>query len=107
MNFRDRLAHIQDAIALHADGRPVTLVAVSKYASLAQMEEAYEAGIRHFGENKVQDALAKMEQFPAAYRKDMHWHFIGNLQTNKARKTVGQFELIHALDSVKLAGALS
>lgn len=107
MNFRDRLAHIQDTIALYADDRPVTLVAVSKYASLAQMEEAYEAGIRHFGENKVQDALAKMEQFPSEFLKDTHWHFIGNLQTNKVKKTLARFDLIHAVDSVRLADALS
>jgi len=107
MTFRDRLAHIQDAIATHAEGRPVTLVAVSKYATLAQMEEAYEAGVRHFGENKVQDALAKMEQFSPECLKDTHWHFIGNLQTNKVKKTLGRFDLIHAVDSVRLADALS
>lgn len=105
--IRDRLFQIQEAIAMYAGGRPVTLVAVSKYASLDQMVEAYQAGVRHFGENKVQDALLKMEQLPPETLKDIHWHLIGNLQTNKVKKTVGRFDLIHAVDSLRLAEALS
>lgn len=107
MGIQNRLAEIQEAIRTHAGDRPVTLVAVSKYASIGQMLEAYEAGIRHFGENKVQDALAKMEQFPPDMARNIHWHFIGSLQANKVKKTVGRFEWIHAIDSVKLAEAVS
>lgn len=85
--------------------RPVTLVAVSKYASLAQMQEAYHAGIRHFGENKIQDALKKIEVWPQD--QPVQWHFIGHLQSNKVKKTVGHFTLIHSVDSVRLAEKLS
>lgn len=107
MGIQDRLAEIQAAIRTHAGERPVTLVAVSKYATVAQMMEAYEAGVRHFGENKVQDALAKMEQFSPEILKNIHWHFIGSLQANKVKKTVGRFKWIHAIDSVRLAEAVS
>jgi len=107
MGIQDRLAEIQEAIGTHAGDRPVTLVAVSKYATVEQMMEAYDAGVRHFGENKVQDALAKMEQFSPEIAQTIHWHFIGNLQANKVKKTVGRFEWIHAIDSVKLAEAVS
>ncbi|HEY9685653.1 MAG TPA: YggS family pyridoxal phosphate-dependent enzyme [Coleofasciculaceae cyanobacterium] len=107
MSIADRLAKIQDDIRTLAPGREVTLVAVSKYADVAQMREAYAAGVRHFGENKVQDALGKMAQFPPEQFADLHWHLIGSLQTNKVNKTVGRFDLIQAVDSVRLAEALS
>ncbi len=103
----DRLAEIQGQIKQLADDRPVTLVAVSKYASIEQMREAYAAGIRHFGENKVQDALAKIAAFPPADYPNLQWHLIGNLQSNKVKKTIDQFALIHAIDSIRLAEALS
>ena len=60
-----------------------------------------------FGENKVQDALTKMEQFPSADYPDLHWHLIGPLQSNKAKKTVGHFSLLHAIDSISTAEAVS
>lgn len=107
MSISERLAEVQKAIDRHAGGRPVTLVAVSKYATVAQMQEAYRAGVRHFGENKVQDALAKMEALSPEDYPDLQWHFIGNLQSNKAKKTVGQFSLIHAIDSIRLAQSVS
>lgn len=107
MGIQDRLAEIQAAIRVHAGERPVTLVAVSKYATVEQVVEAYQAGLRHFGENKVQDALAKMEQLPPEISSHIHWHFIGSLQANKVKKTVGRFEYLHTIDSVKLAEAVS
>lgn len=103
----ERLAEVRQNMEAHAGKRPVTLVAVSKYATVEQMREAYQAGIRHFGENKVQDALDKIAAFPADQYPDLQWHFIGNLQTNKVRKTLGRFTLIHAVDSVRLAEAIS
>lgn len=87
--------------------RPVTVVGVTKYASPERMAAAYEAGLRHFGENKVQDALEKMARFPAARYPDLRWHFIGSLQSNKVNKTLGRFALIHGIDSVRLAQKLS
>ena len=76
----------------------VTLVAVSKTRSLDEMEEAYKAGIRDFGENKVQELIEKEEKF----HKDVKWHLIGHLQTNKVKYIVDKVYLIHSLDSIKL-----
>jgi pyridoxal phosphate enzyme (YggS family) len=61
-----------------------------------------ELGINNFGENRVQDALPKIECLPA----EINWHFIGHLQTNKVRQVLPVFKLIHSLDSIKLAGAI-
>jgi pyridoxal phosphate enzyme (YggS family) len=107
-SIQERFAAIQEQIRTHAGGaQNVTVVAVSKYATVERMRDAYQAGLRHFGENKVQDALAKMDAFPKDAYPDLHWHFIGTLQTNKVKKTVGRFDLIHTVDSVRLAEALS
>lgn len=76
----------------------VTLLAVSKTKPLNELEEAYNAGIRDFGENKVQELKDKFENF----YKDVRWHFIGNLQTNKVKYLVGKTFLIHSLSSIKL-----
>ena len=76
----------------------VKLLAVSKTKPLEDMEEAYNAGIRDFGENKVQEIMKKKELF----HKDVRWHLIGKLQTNKVKYIVGKVHLIHSLSSVKL-----
>ena len=76
----------------------VTLLAVSKTKPLNELEEAYNAGIRDFGENIVQELKDKFENF----HKDVRWHFIGNLQTNKVKYLVGKTFLIHSLSSIKL-----
>ena len=76
----------------------VKLLAVSKTKPLSSLEEAYEAGMREFGENKVQELVAKEEEF----HKDVKWHFIGGLQTNKVKYLVGKVCLIHSLSSIKL-----
>ncbi|NLK94250.1 MAG: YggS family pyridoxal phosphate-dependent enzyme [Clostridiales bacterium] len=76
----------------------VTLLAVSKTKSLEEMEEAYKVGMRDFGENKVQELMNKEEHF----HKDVRWHFIGNLQTNKVKYLVSKVYLIHSLSSIKL-----
>jgi pyridoxal phosphate enzyme (YggS family) len=107
MSISDRFSEVQQNIRRYADGRAVTLVAVSKYATVEQMKEAYQAGARHFGENRVPDALAKIAEFPTEQYPDLHWHLIGSLQTNKAKKTVGQFSLIQSVDSTRLAEAIS
>ena len=79
------------------------LIAVSKYVSIDKIKEAYEAGIRDFAESKANDALEKIEILP----KDIRWHFIGHLQTNKVNKVTGNFELIHSVDSYRLASSIS
>ncbi len=76
----------------------VTLVAVSKTKPIEAIEEAYLAGQRHFGENKVQELVAKYEKLP----KDINWHLIGHLQTNKVKYVAPFVHLIHAVDSEKL-----
>jgi pyridoxal phosphate enzyme (YggS family) len=76
----------------------VTLVAVSKTQPLAALETAYQAGQRHFGENKVQEMTAKWEQLP----KDIHWHMIGHLQRNKVKYMAPYVALVHGVDSVSL-----
>src|SRR5271170_6182068 len=81
----------------------VTLVAVSKTVEPERVEAALAAGQTLFGESKVQEAKAKIPLVSGR----AHWHMIGHLQTNKAREAVALFEVIHSVDSVKLAAALS
>lgn len=76
----------------------VKLLAVSKTKSLEEMEEAYQYGIRDFGENKVQELIYKEEEF----HSDTQWHMIGNLQSNKVKYLVGKVYLIHSMSSMKL-----
>lgn len=76
----------------------VRLVAVSKFHPNEAIEEAYRAGQRVFGESKVQEMTAKYESLP----KDIEWHFIGHLQTNKIKYIVPYVALIHGIDSYKL-----
>lgn len=83
--------------------KPAKLVAVTKGHELSACMPLYEAGIKTFGENRVQDALPKMESAP----KDISWHFIGTLQKNKVNKVVGKFDLIHSVDSFDLAEKIS
>lgn len=77
----------------------VTLIAVSKTKPISMLTEAYETGIRDFGENKVQEMCDKYETM----EKDIRWHMIGHLQTNKVKYLVGKTKLIHSVDSYKLA----
>ncbi len=79
------------------------IVAVTKYFDENKIVEYYNAGIRDFGENRVQDAIAKMEKLPEEILGNSKFHLIGHLQTNKAKYAVGRFDLIHSVDSLKLA----
>jgi pyridoxal phosphate enzyme (YggS family) len=76
----------------------VTIVAVSKTRTIAEIEEVYQSGLRHFGENKVQELLQKQHQLPV----DIHWHFIGHLQRNKVKYISPFISLIHSIDSYSL-----
>ena len=76
----------------------VELVAVSKYHPVEELQEAYDAGQRVFGESHVQEMVAKHEVLP----EDIRWHFIGHLQTNKVKYMAGFVSLIHSVDSLKL-----
>lgn len=85
-------------------GDRVRLIAVTKQVSVVAMREAYEAGVRDFGESRLQEALPKQEQLQDL--PDICWHFIGHLQSNKAQKVLEHFQWIHACDSLKLAQRL-
>ena len=87
------------AEACGRDPKDVTLVAVSKTKPVELIQEAYDMGYRVFGENKVQELTAKYEIMP----KDIEWHLIGHLQTNKVKYIVDKVAMIHSVDSVKLA----
>ena len=107
MKLAEKWQALQQTVSENADGRAITIVAATKYADVATMREAYAAGVRHFGENKVQDALTKQPHFPTPDYPDLYWHLIGSLQTNKVNKTPGAFEVIHSIDSIRLAEKLS
>lgn len=85
------------------DRDSVTLIAVSKTKPVSMLKEAYDLGCRDFGENKVQELMDKYEELP----KDIRWHMIGHLQTNKVKYIVGKTTLIHSVDSLHLAEAVS
>ena len=76
----------------------VTLIAVSKYHPVEAVQSAYDAGQRDFGESKAQDLKSKYEQLP----KDINWHFIGHLQSNKVKYIAPFVHLVHSIDSYKL-----
>ncbi|MDD3139274.1 MAG: YggS family pyridoxal phosphate-dependent enzyme [Lachnospiraceae bacterium] len=81
----------------------ITLIAVSKTKPAAMIQELYEIGIRYYGENKVQELADKYELLP----KDIHWHMIGHLQRNKIKYIIDKVDLIHSVDSLRLAEAIN
>lgn len=93
MSIAERIRQIQDEMP-----DDVRLVAVSKFHPIDSIMEAYRVGQRVFGESKVQELVAKYEALP----KDIEWHFIGHLQTNKIKYMAGFVSLIHGVDSLKL-----
>ena len=102
--LKENLAEVQSRVeqACKRAGRDVaevTLIAVSKTKPVTDLQEIYNAGVRDFGENKVQEMCDKMEKMP----KDINWHMIGHLQRNKVKFIVGNVALIHSVDSYRLA----
>ena len=93
MTIAENLQEIKAQLPEH-----VTLVAVSKTKPIADLKEAYAAGQRIFGENKIQEMTEKWEQLP----KDIQWHMIGHVQTNKVKFMAPYVALIHGVDSLKL-----
>ena len=85
--------------AVGRDPKEVTLIAVSKTKPVPMLQEAYDAGERVFGENKVQEITDKYPQLP----QDIHWHMIGHLQRNKVKYIVDKVAMIHSVDSLRLA----
>jgi pyridoxal phosphate enzyme (YggS family) len=102
-NLAALLENISDiARAAGRDSGDVSLIGVSKTFGMDKILEAYNAGLKDFGENRIQEAKDKIEKIDA----DIRWHFIGHLQTNKAKTAVRLFDVIHSVDSVRLAEAL-
>ena len=106
--MKDRIEHVlerirQAAIACHRPETDIRLVAVSKTMPVEDILEAIEAGMTDFGENYIQEAREKTVSLA---RYPVTWHFIGHLQSNKAKYAVRIFDLIHSVDSLKLAAEL-
>lgn len=102
--LKDNLQIIEENIqkACERAGRnrtEVTLIAVSKTKPKEDLMEIYNEGVRHFGENKVQELSSKIEELPS----DIQWHMIGHLQRNKVKYIVDKVSLIHSVDSFRLA----
>ena len=107
--MRDRLKRVKERIKEAADNcnraaDSIKLIAVSKTMPAEVVREAIEAGVTDLGENYIQEAREKVNDL-AAY--DVNWHFIGHLQSNKAKYAVRLFDLIHSVDSLKLAKELN
>ena len=98
----ERLLQIQQEIA---PSQP-KIIAITKYFDENRLIEAYEAGLRDFGENRVQDALNKFAKLPKEIIENSKFHLVGHLQTNKVKKAVGNFDYIHSVDSLKLLEAI-
>ena len=99
-NYRNVQENIQRACEkVNRSVDEVTLISVSKTKPLSMLQEAYDCGAREYGENKVQEMTEKEGQLP----KDIHWHMIGHLQTNKVKYIAPYVHLIHSVDSLKLA----
>lgn len=110
MSIAENIARLQERITaaakrVHRDPSKITLMAVSKTFSPELIREAYAAGLRSFGENRVQEFTSKFELLKDL--PDAKWHMIGHLQTNKAAKAVGLFSAIDSLDSLRLAEKLN
>jgi PLP dependent protein len=105
INIADVRSNILEA-ALRAGRAPddIKLVAVSKSKPVKLVQMAYNLGVTDFGENRVQEALPKIEEL---HPQELHWHMIGHLQSNKAGKVVGPFYCVHSVDSLHLAQVLN
>ena len=97
-SISSNIAHIRESLPAG-----VELVCVSKYHTAEQIMEAYDAGERHFAESRAKDFVGKYELLP----KDIHWHFIGHLQTNKVRDVLPRAALIQSVDSERLLQKIS
>jgi len=105
--IRDNLSRIRETITQAArnsgrDPREVTLVAVSKLVDIETIQEAVDCGHLVYGENYLQEAAGKISHFPST----VHWHFIGHLQSNKARQAVELFDMVETVARLKIARAL-
>lgn len=108
----DRVAAVRERIARAAERASrapdeITLVAVSKTFPAEAVRGAFAAGVRHFGENRIQETEAKVAELSPLRGEGLVWHFIGHLQSNKARKAQALVDVVESVDSVELAGRLA
>lgn len=102
-SVKENLQEIQENIAHYN----VKIIAVTKYFGLDAILAGYEAGIRNFGESRALDAIDKLKRLPDEIKQNSTFHFIGHLQSNKAEKVVKNFDVIHSVDSLKIAKTIS
>ena len=110
--IRENLKEVEEKIneAAGKAGRQrkdIKLIAVSKTNPVEVLEAAYACGVRVFGENRVQELKDKIDYFESKGIKDIEWHLIGHLQTNKVKYIIGRVAMIHSVDSLKLAKAIN
>ena len=112
MTIADNLKRVEDRIADAAarsgrDPSAITLVAVSKSRDAEEILMAANAGLRHFGENRVDEGKAKIAAVNARTDRELTWHMVGHLQSRKSRMALELFDTLHSVDSVRLANRLS
>lgn len=114
LSLSDAFSQLQDRLAQAAErsGRKpedIDVIAVTKTLSVERLAQAYELGLRQFGENRVQEAEKKSatlaQRLPAV--SDIRWHLIGHLQTNKVKKALGIFDCVQSVDSLRLASLIN
>lgn len=106
--LKNNLEEVNNIIKEHAvkvsrNPKDITLVAVSKTKPVEMLKEVYDLGVRDFGENYVQELVDKIDQLPS----DIRWHMIGHLQTNKIKYIIDKVYMIHSVDTLHLAQAIS
>ena len=100
-NVQNKIENASKKVNRNVEG--VTLIAVSKTKPVELLQEAYDAGVRDFGENKVQEIMEKYDKLPS----DIRWHMIGHLQRNKVKYIIDKVVMIHSVDSYRLAEEIS
>lgn len=102
-NIKKNLLQIQEQIAPYTP----KIVAVTKYFGVEAIIDGYKVGLRNFGESRAVEAIEKINSLPSEIKENSKFHFIGHLQTNKVNKVVCNFDVIHSVDSLKIAKAIS
>jgi len=112
MNIRDNLKRVEDRIAdacakANRDPSAITLVAISKRKTVADILEAVDAGLQHIGENRVEEGVEKIPQVNALAGGRVVWHMVGHVQSRKTKHVVRHFDTVQSVDSLKIAKRLS
>lgn len=105
MDIARNIENLKEKVNISAEssgrkGEDISIIAVSKSVGIKEINDAYNYGLRDFGENRVQDLLIKEENIS---KEDLNWHLIGHLQRNKVKPIIDKVKLIHSLDSIRLA----